>query len=94
MPLWIRSAGVSALLLVFGPKLLTVAREVTASREAFTTSRAREGLWGTRVRSGAPTRMLVLTLRIRELLLLAVRVLWWVRNVIAVIEHGHGRLHL
>jgi hypothetical protein len=68
--------------------------EVTASREAFTTGRAREGLWGTRVRSGAPTVVLVLTLRIRQLLLLRVRVLGRVRNVIAVVEHGHGRLHL
>lgn len=69
--------------------------EVTASREAFTTCRAREGLRWTRVRCGAPTVVLVLYLRIRHLLLLlGVRVVWRVWNVIAVVEHGHGRLHL
>lgn len=82
------------LLLVLRPKLLTMTCEVTASREAFTTCRAREGLWGTRVRCGAPTVVLVLNLRIRHLLLLGVRVVWRVWNVIAVVEHGHGRLHL
>lgn len=69
--------------------------EVTASREAFTTGRAREGLRWTRVRCGAPTVVLVLDLRVRHLLLLLrVRVVWRVGNVITVVEHGHGRLHL
>jgi hypothetical protein len=69
--------------------------EVTASREAFTTGRAREGLWGTRVRCGAAAVVLVLNLRIRHLLLLlGVCVVWRVWNVVAVVEHGHGRLHL
>lgn len=81
--------------LMLRPKLLTMTCEVTASREAFTTGRAREGLWGTRVRCGAATVVLVLDLRICHLLLLLrVGVIWRVGNVIAVVEHGHGCLHL
>ena len=39
--------------------------------------------------------MLVLYLRIRHLLLLlGVRVVWRVWDVVVVVEHGHGRLHL
>ena len=80
------------MLLVLRSKLLTMTCEVTASREAFTTGRAREGLRWTRVRSGAATVML---LRIGQLLLLlGVRVFRRVRDVIVVIEHGHWGLHL
>jgi hypothetical protein len=82
-----------------GPSFLTMTCEVTASREAFTTGRAREGLWRTRVRCGAPTVVLVLDLRIRHLLLLLllllrVRVVWRVGNVVVIIEHRNRRLHL
>lgn len=67
--------------------------EVTASREALTTSRACEGLWRTRVGRGAAT--IVLSLRIWQLLLLllSIRVLRRRRNVVVVVEHGHRGLH-
>ena len=75
-------------------KLRTMTCEVTASREAFTAGRARESLWWTRVGRGTTTIVLVLDLRVWHLLLLSVRVVWGVWNVVAVVQHGHGRLHL
>ena len=75
-------------------KLRTMTCEVTASREAFTTCRARERLWWTRIRGGPPTIVLVLDLVVRHLLLLGIGVIRGVWNVVAVVQHGHGRLHL
>ena len=78
--------------LVVRPKLLTMTCEVTASRKALPTGRAREGLWGTRVRRGAAT---IVLLRIWQLLLLlGIRVFGRIRDVIVVVEHGHRGLHL
>ena len=75
-------------------KLRTMTCEVTASRETFTTSRAREGFWWTRVGSGPPAIVLVLDLVVWHLLLLGISVIWRVWNVVVVVQHGHGRLHL
>lgn len=66
--------------------------EVTASREALTTCRTREGFGWTRVGRGSTT--IVLALRVWQLLLRCIRVVWRLRNVIVVVEHGHRGLHL
>jgi hypothetical protein len=59
--------------------------EVTASREAFTTCRARESLWWTRVGCGPPAIVLVLDLVVWHLLLLGIGVFWGGRDVVAVV---------
>jgi len=79
--------------LVLRPKL-TMTCEVTASREALATGRARECLGWTRVGGGAATIVLVLDLRVGHLLLLGIGVVWRVWDVVVVVQHGHGRLHL
>jgi hypothetical protein len=64
--------------------------KVTASREAFTTGRAREGLGRAGVCRGASTMLLALLIR-HLLLLLGIGVVGGVWNVVVVVEHGHGR---
>ena len=66
--------------------------KVTASREAFTTRRTREGFGRAVVAGGASAVLLALVLHL--LRWLRVRVLWGLGNVVVVVEHGHGSLHL
>lgn len=82
-------------LFVLRPKLLTMTCEVTASGEALAAGRTRKGFRRARIGRGAAA--VLLTLRIRDLLLLlllGIGVLWGVWNVVVVVQHGHGGLHL
>lgn len=71
---------------------LTMTCKVTASREALTTRRTREGFRWAIIASRAAT--IVLRLILHLLLRLRVRVLWRLGNVVVVVQHGHRRLHL
>src|SRR5207249_3535128 len=75
------------------PKLLTMTCQVTASREAFSARGTRKCLGRTGI--GCRAAALVLDLLVRQLLLLlAIGVVWRGGNVVVVVQHGHGRLHL